>query len=108
MKALKLEEVLDAISQYCENHPGKKPMMLWFHSNPDVDGVKRVINNTPSYATFIGHPLKLGNKYMILNDEVVKITDHKELLDKLTADVMNEIIRLRDEQIVKNKNKRSR
>ena len=41
MKALKLEEVLDAISQYCENHQGKKPMMLWFHSNPDVDGRNR-------------------------------------------------------------------
>ena len=82
MKTLKLTEVLDAISQYCENHQGKKPMMLWFHSNPDVDEVKRVINNTPSYATFIGHPLKLGNKYMILNDEVAKITDHKELLDE--------------------------
>ena len=82
MKTLKLTEVLDAISQYCENHQGKKPMMLWFHSNPDVDGVRRVINKTPSYATFIGHPLKLGNEYMILNDEVVKIADHKELLDE--------------------------
>ena len=82
MKALKLEEVLDAISQYCENHQGKKMMMLWFHSNPDVDGVRRVINNTPSYAKFSGHPLKLGNEYMILNDEVVKIADHKELLNE--------------------------
>ena len=82
MTALKFEEAFDAISQYCENHQGKKPMMLWFHSNPDVDGVRQVINNTPSYATFIGHPLKLGNEYMILNDEVVKIADHKELLNE--------------------------
>lgn len=82
MKTLKLTEVLDMISQYCENHKGKNPMMLWFHSNSDLDAVKQIINNTPSYSTFIGHPLKLGHTSMVLNGETVKIAAHPELVEK--------------------------
>ena len=81
MKSIKLNEVLTAISQYAENPQGKKPMIFWFHSNPDLDDIKQVINSTPSYSTFIGHPLKQGNQYMFLNGNTVKIANHPELVD---------------------------
>jgi hypothetical protein len=81
MKTIKLSEVMGTISLYTENHQDKKPMMFWFRSNPDIDGIIRQINDTPSYSKFRGHPLKLGNEYMILDGRTVKIADYPELVE---------------------------
>jgi hypothetical protein len=54
MKTIKLSEVMGTISLYTENHQDKKPMMFWFRSNPDIDGIIRQINDTPSYSKFRG------------------------------------------------------
>ena len=54
--------------------------------------------------------MKINIGKPIYYNEYKEEIKNKELLDKLTADLMNEIIKLRDEKIIKkkkNKNKRS-
>ena len=83
MKTLNNEkDLLELIATYCEGFQGRKPLMFWFHSNPDLDAVKAKINSDLSYVTIMGHPLKQGNKYMLLNGKEVKIADHPEVFEE--------------------------
>ena len=95
MKTLNLKVVMAAIVAYsddCHSHSHShshnldsttncEPMMLWFHSNKDLDWIKAQINEDFTFTTMQGHPLKQGHTNMVLNGKIVKISDHPELLE---------------------------
>lgn len=58
-----------------------KPIMIWFWTNPDLDTVKKQLDNIRELASFHGHPIRHCTK-MILGDEVVKVADHPEYAEQ--------------------------
>ncbi|MCM8872304.1 MAG: hypothetical protein NDJ65_03385 [Paludibacteraceae bacterium] len=85
MKEINLKDAMNKIAAFKGISPSNKPVIFWFHSNQDIDYVKKQINDTPAFATMEGHPLK-GHEHMVLKngekEEIVKISDHPELLEK--------------------------
>lgn len=83
MKTISLSEIRSLINDYCENFKNRKPLMFWFHSNPDIDKVKHDLTEDREHvATMEGHPFKQGNRYMIKDGKTVPISMHPEVLDE--------------------------
>lgn len=88
MKTIKLAELENLIKDYSNQESFNKPLMLWFASNRTLDCVKRDLTRDVSRTiSIMGHPFA-GKKLAVLGDEVVKISDHPELLslDELPED----------------------
>jgi hypothetical protein len=88
MKTIKLSEVENLIKEYSNQKSFSKPLMLWFASNRTLDCVKADLTRDVSRTiSIMGHPFA-GKKLAVLGDEVVKISDHPELLslDELPED----------------------
>ncbi len=88
MKTIKLSEVENLIKEYSNQKSFNKPLMLWFASNRTLDCVKADLTRGVSRTiSIMGHPFA-GKKLAVLGDEVVKISDHPELLslDELPED----------------------
>ncbi len=88
MKTIKLAELENLIKDYSNQESFNKPLMLWFASNRTLDCVKADLTRGVSRTiSIMGHPFA-GKKLAVLGDEVVKISDHPELLslDELPED----------------------
>ena len=58
-----------------------KPIMIWFWTNPDLDTVKKQLNDIRELASFQEHPIRHCTK-MILENEIVKVADHPEYAER--------------------------
>lgn len=87
MKTIKLAELENLIKDYSNQESFNKPLMLWFASNRTLDCVKADLTRGVRTMSIMGHPFA-GKKLAVLGDEVVKISDHPELLslDELPED----------------------
>lgn len=88
MKTIKLSELDNLINEYSNQKSFSKPLMLWFASNRTLACVKNDLTRDVSRTiSIMGHPFA-GKKLAVLGDEVVKISDHPELLslDELPED----------------------
>lgn len=88
MKTIKLAELENLIKDYSNQESFNKPLMLWFASNRTIACVKTDLTRDVSRTiSIMGHPFA-GKKLAVLGDEVVKISDHPELLsiDELPED----------------------
>lgn len=83
MKVLKsFEELKSVIDDYRQNLESyKKPIMIWFESNNELDGFKRMLLQDIKVASMIGHPLA-GHERIVIDGEIVKISDHPEVWKK--------------------------
>ena len=50
MRQINKDTTIDAINEYIASTP-KHPLLVWFHSNNDIDEVRRNIENIPGCAT---------------------------------------------------------
>ena len=50
MKQINKDNIIDAINEYIASTP-KHPLLVWFHSNNDIDEARRNIENIPGCAT---------------------------------------------------------
>lgn len=50
MRQINKDNTIDAINEYIASTP-KHPLMVWFHSNNDIDEVRRNIENIPGCTT---------------------------------------------------------
>jgi hypothetical protein len=83
------DDLKDVITNYI-NGEFKKPLMIVVYpehpgksSNTIVDECRNWIGETYKKCHIMGHPLKLGNKYCIVDGKMEKISDHPELMNSL-------------------------
>lgn len=80
MKTIKLSELEELITKYSKQESFTKPLMLWFASNSTLDNVKaELTKDLRQTITIFGHPFA-GHDRAVIGNEVVRISDHPELL----------------------------
>lgn len=83
MKTISYSEIRNLIDDYCKNFKNRKPLMFWFHSNPDIDKIKHDLTKDWEHvATMEGHPLKQGNRFMLQNGKEIRIAEHPEVFEE--------------------------
>ena len=83
MKQITKDTLLDVIKTYVESkESNKKPMLIWFQSNDDIDNARRAIREIKGCCAVNKHPL-YGHEHFIDNEgKVKKIADYPELTTK--------------------------
>lgn len=77
---LALDDIVNVVNNYIgSSESTKKPMLIWFESNEDIDKARRTIRNILGCCEVNQHPL-YGHEHFIDKDgKVKKISDHPEL-----------------------------
>lgn len=74
MKRINKDNIIDAINKYIASTP-KHPLLVWFHSNNDIDEARRNIKNIPGCAT-------CGNAIYVDKEGVIKTITPSETDEK--------------------------
>ena len=59
MKKTNKDNIIEAIEAYINSSP-IRPVLIWFHSNPDIDNARRVIREMNS-SSFLEHTARTPN-----------------------------------------------
>ena len=77
-----IKQMMDDYVVEFEHCEPTRPLLFWFEDDSFID-IKKSLSLDPEISPIEGHPLKQGNKYMLLNGEPALVSQHSELLDEL-------------------------
>lgn len=80
MKKINLKELI-ALAMNAEDKVGDAPVLVWFHSNPEIDKALRELSQVDGYARTRGNILDGHEHYIDINGDVLKLSEHPEVAD---------------------------